>query len=92
MAAHVHLKNEFTEDEKYRKLIRWLKYGKLSFHYHQIPSLISVALLQLKALFILPWSKVHKIIRILPGCEVRIEKSIPRVTVCHHEALPSDAK
>ena len=33
-----------------------------------------------------------KNIRILHGCEVRIENSIPRVTVWHHEALPSDAQ
>ena len=26
MAAHACLKNEFTEDEKYRNLMRWLKY------------------------------------------------------------------
>ena len=26
------------------------------------------------------------------GCEVRIENSVPRVTVWHHEAVPSDAK
>ena len=32
------------------------------------------------------------IIRILHECEVLIEKSVPRVTVWHHEALPSDAK
>ena len=25
-------------------------------------------------------------------CEVPVEKSVPRVTVWHHEALPSDAK
>ena len=31
-------------------------------------------------------------IRILHECEVLIEKSVPRVTVWHHEALPSDAK
>ena len=31
-------------------------------------------------------------IRILHECEVRIENSVPRVTVWHHEALPSDAK
>ena len=24
MAAHAHLKNEFTEDEKYHNLMRWL--------------------------------------------------------------------
>ena len=33
-----------------------------------------------------------KIIRILHECEVLIEKSVPRVTVWHHEAPPSDAK
>ena len=33
-----------------------------------------------------------KIIRILHYCLVRIEKSAPRVTVWHHEALPSDAQ
>ena len=32
------------------------------------------------------------IIRILHECEVLIEKSVPRVTVWHHEAPPSDAK
>ena len=32
------------------------------------------------------------IIRILHKCEVLIEKSVPKVTVWHHEALPSDAK
>ena len=32
------------------------------------------------------------IIRILHQCEVRIENSIWRVKVWHHEALPSDAK
>ena len=26
MAAHAHLKNEFTEDEKYHNLMNWLKY------------------------------------------------------------------
>ena len=26
MAAHACLKNEFTEDEKYNNLMRWLKY------------------------------------------------------------------
>ena len=26
MAAHARLKNEFTEDEKYHNLMRWLKY------------------------------------------------------------------
>ena len=31
-------------------------------------------------------------IRILHECEVLIEKSVPRVTVWHHEALPGDAK
>ena len=31
-------------------------------------------------------------IRILHECEVLIEKSVPRVTVWHHEAPPSDAK
>ena len=31
-------------------------------------------------------------IRMLHGCEVRIENSVPRVSVWHHEALPSDAK
>ena len=30
-------------------------------------------------------------IRILYGYEVRIENSVPRVTVWHHEAVPSDA-
>ena len=35
---------------------------------------------------------VCKNIRILHWCEVRIENSVPRVTVWHHEALPSDAK
>ena len=35
---------------------------------------------------------VCKNIRILHECEVRIENSVPRVTVWHHEALPSDAK
>ena len=28
MVVHVHLKNEFTEDEKYHNLMRWLKYEK----------------------------------------------------------------
>ena len=32
------------------------------------------------------------IIRILHECEVLIEKSVPRVTAWHHEALPSDAE
>ena len=27
MAAHEYLKNEFTEDEKYHNLVKWLKYG-----------------------------------------------------------------
>ena len=31
-------------------------------------------------------------IRILHACEVRIENSVLRVTVWHHEAVPSDAK
>ena len=35
---------------------------------------------------------VCKNIRILHRYEIRIENSVPRVTVCHHEALPSDAK
>ena len=39
-----------------------------------------------------PVSFLCKNIRILHMCEVRIEKSVPRVTVWHHEALPSDAK
>ena len=26
MAAHVHLKNEFTEDEMHQNLMRWLSY------------------------------------------------------------------
>ena len=30
--------------------------------------------------------------RIFHECEVLIEKSVSRVTVWHHEALPSDAK
>ena len=34
----------------------------------------------------------HGNTRILHGCEVWIENSIPRVTVWHHKALPSDAK
>ena len=34
----------------------------------------------------------HYIIRMLHGCEVRIENSVPRVTVWHHEAVSSDAK
>ena len=33
-----------------------------------------------------------QIIRICHECEVWIDKSVPRVTVWHHEALPSDAK
>ena len=32
------------------------------------------------------------IIRILHECEVLIEKSVPRVTIWHHKAPPSDAK
>ena len=32
------------------------------------------------------------IIRIFHGCEMRIEKSVLRSTVWHHEALPNDAK
>ena len=31
-------------------------------------------------------------IRICHECEVRMDKSVPRGTVWHHEALPSDAK
>ena len=31
-------------------------------------------------------------IRILHECEVWIENSVPRITVWHHEAVPSDAK
>ena len=31
-------------------------------------------------------------IRIFHECVVLIEKSVPKVTVGHHEALPSDAK
>ena len=27
LAPHAHLKNEFTEDEKYHNLMRWLKYS-----------------------------------------------------------------
>ena len=38
------------------------------------------------------WDNMGEIIRILHGCEVRIENSVPRVTVWHHEAMPSDAK
>ena len=30
MAVHACLKNEFTEDEKYHNLMRWLKYAYLS--------------------------------------------------------------
>ena len=30
MAAHVHLKNEFMEDEKYHNLMIWLKYEHCS--------------------------------------------------------------
>ena len=33
-----------------------------------------------------------EIIRILHGCEVGIEHSVPRITAWHHEAVPSDAK
>ena len=29
-AAHVHLRNEFTEDEKRHNLMRWLKYETMS--------------------------------------------------------------
>ena len=36
--------------------------------------------------------QVSFIIRILHECEVLIEKSVPRVTVWHREAPPSDAK
>ena len=28
-------------------------------------------------------------IRILHGCEVQLENSVPRVTIWHHEAVPS---
>ena len=35
---------------------------------------------------------INGIIRILHGCEVRIENSISRVTIWHHEALLSDGK
>ena len=40
------------------------------------------------------WGYTHRgdNIRILHWCEVRIENSVPRVTVWHHKALPSDAK
>ena len=31
MAAHDHLKNEFTEDKKYHDLMSWLKYGMKSY-------------------------------------------------------------
>ena len=31
-------------------------------------------------------------IRIFHECELLLEKSVPRVAVWHHEALPSDAK
>ena len=37
-------------------------------------------------------SQVIMIIRIFHECEVLIDKSVLRVTVWHHEALPSDAK
>ena len=37
-----------------------------------------------------PHKKWRGIIRILHGCEVWIENSVSRVTVGHHEALPSD--
>ena len=33
---------------------------------------------------------ILEIIRIFHGCEVRIEKSVPRVTVWHHEASHPD--
>ena len=38
------------------------------------------------------WSSKYQNIKILHECEVLIEKSVPRVTVWHHEALLSDAK
>ena len=31
MAAHAHLKNEFTEDEKYHNLMTWLNYTDMGF-------------------------------------------------------------
>ena len=40
-------------------------------------------------LYLFMW---FKNIRILHECEELIEKSVPRVTVWHHEAPPSDAK
>ena len=36
--------------------------------------------------------QVCKNIRILRGCEERIENSVPRVCVWHHGAVPSDAE
>ena len=36
--------------------------------------------------------KERKNIRILLECGVLIEKSVPRVTIWHHEAPPRDAK
>ena len=35
---------------------------------------------------------MYKIIRIYHEFVDRIDNSVPRVTVLHHEALPSDAK
>ena len=43
--------------------------------------------------FAVPWLILNVWnIRICHECEVWIDKSVPRVTVWHHEALPSDAK
>ena len=35
MAAHAHLKNEFTEDKKYHNLMTWLNYifGQKNYQY-----------------------------------------------------------
>ena len=48
------------------------------------------------AILICPWKKavtwLWKTIRIFNGREVRIENSVTRVTVRHHEAVPSDAE
>ena len=39
-----------------------------------------------KSIFILPDKRASQIIRIFHECEVHSEKSIPRVTIRHHEA------
>ena len=49
MAAHVRLKNEFTEDKKYHKLMRWFKCANLNDLFPQTNLYMSRELAALKA-------------------------------------------